>query len=328
MKEQRDERKQRPSLKGSPGAGAGGLLKTGVFSLLLHIALILFLVLNLKAGNTNGGSSIYRVTLQPLSSQDNFRRDPLGALSSYLPILEKNQIQKEEGKSMEEMKQGDPVRPPEQLPQHLQEEETVKKPIPLPIGEESTLSADKNLKKEDNLPTILASAPLREQSSQTISDVISWDGMGGSGWGSFGEGLGMGQGGSGTGGSGGGLKVGEGETQGKGIGSGPGTGSGGFGWGGSGIGGGGAPYPKYAQNPKPDYPQEAREKGYQGEVLLRVEVLWNGRVGQIEVKRSCGYDMLDQSALSTVRQWIFTPARKKGVPVPCWVTIPIRFRLL
>jgi outer membrane biosynthesis protein TonB len=37
--------------------------------------------------------------------------------------------------------------------------------------------------------------------------------------------------------------------------------------------------PKYTENPKPHYPNEARKNGYQGEVILRVEVLSNGRVG-------------------------------------------------
>ncbi|RPJ01281.1 MAG: energy transducer TonB [Deltaproteobacteria bacterium] len=101
-----------------------------------------------------------------------------------------------------------------------------------------------------------------------------------------------------------------------------------------GAGGAGAPgrggaggIPRYAQNPKPPYPQEAREKGYQGEVLLRVEVLSDGRVGQIEIRRSSGHELLDRSALSTVKQWKFVPAQKGKDPVPLWVNIPVKFQL-
>jgi TonB family protein len=36
-------------------------------------------------------------------------------------------------------------------------------------------------------------------------------------------------------------------------------------------------------NPNPSYPDEAREMGYEGDVLLKVEVLPNGQVGQVEV---------------------------------------------
>lgn len=85
--------------------------------------------------------------------------------------------------------------------------------------------------------------------------------------------------------------------------------------------------PKYAENPKPLYPREAKRKGYEGEVLLRVEVLSNGRVGEVEVKRSSGYELLDRSAMIAVKQWKFIPAKKGETPVPSWVNIPIVFQL-
>ena len=85
--------------------------------------------------------------------------------------------------------------------------------------------------------------------------------------------------------------------------------------------------PKYAENPKPFYPVEAKRKGYQGETLLRVEVLSNGQVGQIQLKKSSGHEILDRSALDAVKQWKFTPAKKGDSPVPQWVNIPVVFRL-
>jgi TonB family protein len=85
--------------------------------------------------------------------------------------------------------------------------------------------------------------------------------------------------------------------------------------------------PKYAENPKPIYPQEARKKGYEGEVILKVEVLQNGRVGQIDVKKSSGFELLDRSALATVKQWKFVPAQKGEKAVPLWVNIPVKFQL-
>ncbi len=129
---------------------------------------------------------------------------------------------------------------------------------------------------------------------------------------------------------------------GQGAATGPGNGSpgnGGSGNGGSGKGtgilgkffyahrGGNGARPSYAENPKPIYPQEAREKGYEGEVVLRVEVLSNGRVGQIEVRESSGHELLDRSALTTVKQWRFIPAKKGDIAIPLWVNIPIKFRL-
>jgi protein TonB len=86
-------------------------------------------------------------------------------------------------------------------------------------------------------------------------------------------------------------------------------------------------HPRYVENPKPLYPGEARTKGYQGEVLLKVEILSNGRVGQMEVKKSSGHEILDRSALSAVKQWKFTPAKKGETAISAWVNIPIKFQL-
>ncbi len=86
-------------------------------------------------------------------------------------------------------------------------------------------------------------------------------------------------------------------------------------------------YPKYVENPKPAYPREARKKGYQGEVVLKVEILSSGRVGQMEVKKSSGHDILDHSALAAVKQWKFLPAKRGENAIPFWVNIPIKFQL-
>jgi protein TonB len=87
------------------------------------------------------------------------------------------------------------------------------------------------------------------------------------------------------------------------------------------------PQPKSSENQKPLYPREAKEKGFEGEVLLKVMVLSNGRVGGIELKRSSGHEVLDHSAMSAVKKWKFIPAKKGEVPVPLWVNIPVIFQL-
>lgn len=85
--------------------------------------------------------------------------------------------------------------------------------------------------------------------------------------------------------------------------------------------------PRYSYNPKPPYPFEARRKGYEGKVILKVEVLSNGNVGKIELKYSSGYKVLDNSAIETVKKWRFIPAMKNGESISYWVNIPILFRL-
>ena len=79
--------------------------------------------------------------------------------------------------------------------------------------------------------------------------------------------------------------------------------------------------------PKPPYPEIARRRGYEGTVRLEVEVLASGKVGKIWVKESSGYEILDRSALKTIQDWRFIPARFGGIPVKSTVIIPVKFQL-
>ncbi|UCD70849.1 MAG: energy transducer TonB [Syntrophobacterales bacterium] len=85
--------------------------------------------------------------------------------------------------------------------------------------------------------------------------------------------------------------------------------------------------PRYDRNPRPPYPRIARRKGYQGLVVLKVEILPDGRVGELRVKMSSGYPILDRSALKTVRKWRFIPAKRGRDPIRIWAEIPIKFEL-
>ncbi|MBI3757476.1 MAG: energy transducer TonB [Deltaproteobacteria bacterium] len=86
--------------------------------------------------------------------------------------------------------------------------------------------------------------------------------------------------------------------------------------------------PDYGVNPKPPYPLLARRLGAQGVVLLRVEVREDGSVAAVELERSSGFSVLDDSATRTVREsWRFVPARIDGTPTASWVEVPIRFVL-
>ena len=85
--------------------------------------------------------------------------------------------------------------------------------------------------------------------------------------------------------------------------------------------------PRYRENRPPFYPSAARQRGWEGDVLIAAEVRSDGRIGAARIKRSSGYASLDQSALDAVRGWRFEPARRMGSPVDAWVEIPIRFKL-
>jgi TonB family protein len=85
--------------------------------------------------------------------------------------------------------------------------------------------------------------------------------------------------------------------------------------------------PRYGENARPSYPQLARLRGYQGVVVLFVEVLADGRVGQVGIKRSVGHDILDRAALEAVSTWRFEPGRREGRAVTMSVEVPVRFVL-
>jgi len=83
----------------------------------------------------------------------------------------------------------------------------------------------------------------------------------------------------------------------------------------------------YLNNPRPPYPMVARRMGFHGKVVLNVEVLAEGRAGQVLLHTSSGYDILDNAALQTIKSWRFTPAHRFGQPVTQWFLVPIKFSL-
>ncbi len=85
--------------------------------------------------------------------------------------------------------------------------------------------------------------------------------------------------------------------------------------------------PNYGMNPNPPYPKSARRRGQEGTVLLRVLVLEDGKVGEIEIVNPSGYTVLDESALKAVKDWVFIPGKKAGKQISSWVEVPIKFQL-
>ncbi len=83
----------------------------------------------------------------------------------------------------------------------------------------------------------------------------------------------------------------------------------------------------YLHNPHPVYPMVARRMGWEGRVILNVEVLAEGSCGAVVVYRSSGHEVLDNAAINTVKTWRFTPARHIGNAVTQWFKVPVNFSL-
>jgi TonB family protein len=113
--------------------------------------------------------------------------------------------------------------------------------------------------------------------------------------------------------------------------SGLGRGAKGEGSGGGGVGAGevvsGLARPLSGYQVKPLYPESARKAGAQGITLLKLRVLENGKVGEVQIEQSAGHPDLDMAAADAVRQWLFEPARMGKQPIAVWVLLPVKFEL-
>jgi protein TonB len=127
-------------------------------------------------------------------------------------------------------------------------------------------------------------------------------------------------------GSGAGAGTGQGTGIGEGTGSGIGPGSGGGTGGGPYRAGTGITAPGLIREVKPDYTEEARRRGVEGDVVLEIVVRSNGSVGDVKVLQGLGGG-LDQRAVDAVRQWRFSPARRYGTPVDVLVEVAVEFKL-
>jgi TonB family protein len=127
-------------------------------------------------------------------------------------------------------------------------------------------------------------------------------------------------------GSGGGAGAGQGTGMGEGTGSGIGPGSGGGTGGGPYRPGSGITPPGLLREIRPDYTEEARRRGIEGDVVLEIVVRADGAVGSVKVLQGLGGG-LDQRATEAVRQWRFSPARRYGTPVDVIVEVAVEFKL-
>ena len=85
--------------------------------------------------------------------------------------------------------------------------------------------------------------------------------------------------------------------------------------------------PDYLKNPPPAYPRKSRLNKEQGTVLLLVDISEKGEALKLTLKNSSGHRRLDRSALESVRNWKFKPARISGLAIQSTVLVPVRYVL-
>ena len=82
--------------------------------------------------------------------------------------------------------------------------------------------------------------------------------------------------------------------------------------------------PKAVKAPDPKYPNIQADDEPNGVVVMLIGIGTNGRVQLVHVLRSSNA-AFEASAVTTVRTWKFSPAKKDGQPVPVQITVEMRF---
>lgn len=85
--------------------------------------------------------------------------------------------------------------------------------------------------------------------------------------------------------------------------------------------------PLYHKNPQPVYPAIARRRNWQGITILLVNVSENGEVKRVRVHTGSGHEILDKSALKSVKSWRFLPGTENGKTTEMEVLVPVHFKL-
>lgn len=85
--------------------------------------------------------------------------------------------------------------------------------------------------------------------------------------------------------------------------------------------------PEVSTRVNPDYPYQARERGIEGYVAVKVLVGKDGGVRQVNILKSAPEGVFDQAVRKALAGWHFRPGEVGGEPVTAWVTTTLHFRL-
>ena len=80
---------------------------------------------------------------------------------------------------------------------------------------------------------------------------------------------------------------------------------------------------------QPPYPAESKRLDEEGTVILKLDVLENGRVTTAEIEKSSGFKRLDDAAIShAVKQWRFLPATNDDIRTRSSHVIAVKFQMV
>jgi len=83
----------------------------------------------------------------------------------------------------------------------------------------------------------------------------------------------------------------------------------------------------YLQNPKATYPAMSKRLGEQGKVIVKVLVGADGLPQSVEIKKSSGFDRLDEAAKEYIMKCRFVPGKVNGVAQTMSYDAPVNYVL-
>lgn len=81
------------------------------------------------------------------------------------------------------------------------------------------------------------------------------------------------------------------------------------------------------QRTLPNYPVTSRRNGEQGRVVLRVALDETGRITAVNIKKSSGFQRLDEAGVAVIKDWKCNAAMRDGVAVRAEALQPFDFIL-
>lgn len=84
--------------------------------------------------------------------------------------------------------------------------------------------------------------------------------------------------------------------------------------------------PKFEKRVLPEYPFAAKKRGQEGRVVLRLFIDELGILQDVEVMEATD-PIFIQSAVNSVKQSFFMPAKNSNRPVPSKTILPVHFKL-
>lgn len=77
----------------------------------------------------------------------------------------------------------------------------------------------------------------------------------------------------------------------------------------------------------PPYPYQARERGVEGVVQVKLLINVDGTVGQVQIIDARPKGVFEDAVMKSVPQWKFNPGKVQGKAVTAWVVTAVRFDL-